>query len=78
VSYSSDIDGCRLQFADDPADADALTDCIQEATRLSEPPGRLRRCEDFAAGLVEIGGEHPHRTHSITLPWPVNSVLWPV
>jgi hypothetical protein len=44
VSYSSDIDGCRLQFGDDPADADALTDCIQEAT------DDYRSCLDDCAG----------------------------
>jgi hypothetical protein len=29
--YSSDIDDCRSQFGDDPADADDLASCIQEA-----------------------------------------------
>jgi hypothetical protein len=29
--YSSAIDDCRSQYGDDPADADDLTDCIQEA-----------------------------------------------
>ena len=31
LSYSADIDGCRFQYGNDPADADALADCIQEA-----------------------------------------------
>jgi hypothetical protein len=29
--YSSDIDDCRSQYGDDPADADDLASCIQEA-----------------------------------------------
>ena len=29
--YSSAIDDCRSQFGDDPADAEDLTNCIQEA-----------------------------------------------
>jgi hypothetical protein len=29
--YSSAIDDCRSQYGDDPADADDLTNCIQEA-----------------------------------------------
>ena len=29
--YSSDIDNCRLQYGDDPSDADDLANCIQEA-----------------------------------------------
>ena len=31
LSYSADIDDCRFQYGNDPADADALADCIQEA-----------------------------------------------
>jgi hypothetical protein len=31
ASYSSDIDDCRLEYGDDPADAQQLADCIQEA-----------------------------------------------
>src|SRR5580700_10677424 len=31
LSYLADIDGCRFQYSNDPADADALADCIQEA-----------------------------------------------
>jgi hypothetical protein len=30
-AYSSDIDDCRLKYGDDPADADDLANCIQEA-----------------------------------------------
>jgi hypothetical protein len=29
--YASDIDDCRSQYGDDPADAQELADCIQEA-----------------------------------------------
>jgi len=29
--YSSAIDDCRYHYGDDPADADDLTNCIQEA-----------------------------------------------
>jgi hypothetical protein len=29
--YSSDVDDCRSQYGDDPADADDLAACIQEA-----------------------------------------------
>jgi hypothetical protein len=31
AKYSSDIDDCRSQFGDDPADADNLLACIHEA-----------------------------------------------
>ena len=31
VSYSSDVDNCRLQYDNDQADAEALADCIREA-----------------------------------------------
>jgi hypothetical protein len=31
TQYSSAIDDCRSQYGDDPADADDLTNCIQEA-----------------------------------------------
>jgi hypothetical protein len=31
AGYSSDIDNCRLQYGDDPADADDLANCIQQA-----------------------------------------------
>lgn len=30
-AYSSDIDACHSQYGDDPADADDLADCIQNA-----------------------------------------------
>jgi hypothetical protein len=29
--YASDIDDCRLKYREDPANADDLADCIQEA-----------------------------------------------
>jgi hypothetical protein len=31
AGYSTDIDDCRLHYSDDPADADDLSNCIQEA-----------------------------------------------
>jgi hypothetical protein len=31
ASYSSDVDDCRYQYGDDPADADDLTNCVQQA-----------------------------------------------
>jgi hypothetical protein len=31
TAYSSEIDDCRSQFGDDPADADELAACIREA-----------------------------------------------
>jgi hypothetical protein len=40
ASYSTDIDNCRLQYSDDPADADDLTNCVQEAK------DDYRRCLD--------------------------------
>jgi hypothetical protein len=30
AQYSSDIDDCRLQYGDDPADADDLASCIRQ------------------------------------------------
>jgi hypothetical protein len=54
LSYSADIDDCRFQYGNDPADADALADCIQEAkddhqncfgdcaNRAISPPSRWR------------------------------------
>ena len=54
LSYLADIDGCRFQYSNDPADADALADCIQEAkddhqnclgdcaNRAISPPSRWR------------------------------------
>jgi hypothetical protein len=55
LSYSADIDDCRFQYGNDPADADALADCIQEAkddyqnclgdcaNRAISPPSRALR-----------------------------------
>ena len=62
LSYSADIDDCRFQYGNDPADADALADCIQEAkddhqnclgdcaNRAISPPSRWR-----LAGSTLIG-----------------------
>ena len=49
--YSSDIDDCRFQFGDDPADADDLAACIQEAR------DDYRSCLDDCAnaGISQVG-----------------------
>jgi dissimilatory sulfite reductase (desulfoviridin) alpha/beta subunit len=47
--YSSDIDDCRLQYGDDPADADDLANCIQEVR------DGYRSClDDCPSGAVSV------------------------
>ena len=49
--YSSAIDDCRSQYGDDPADADDLTNCIQEAR------DDYRSClEDCASAAISLPG----------------------
>ena len=76
ASYSSDVDDCRLQHGDDPADADELTNCIQEAkdnyrsclydctTRaISLPPWYF-----FVASASTISGDQPVRVRRVSEP----------
>jgi len=44
--YSSAIDDCRLQYGDDPADADDLTNCIQDVR------DDYRSCLDDCAAMI--------------------------
>jgi hypothetical protein len=49
--YSSAIDDCRSQYGDDPADADDLTNCIQEAK------DDYRSClDDCASAAISLPG----------------------
>jgi len=52
AKYSSDIDDCRSQFGEDPADADDLLACIQEARE------DYRNCLDDCANAAI---SHPRR-----------------
>ena len=64
--YSSAIDDCRSQYGDDPADADDLTNCIQEAK------DDYRSClDDCASAAISL----PLRWRSAgsTLTAPVRS-----
>jgi hypothetical protein len=64
--YSSAIDDCRSQYGDDPADADDLTNCIQEGERrLPKLPGRLRQRSDFATRSAYLGGGPAMRVRSL-------------
>jgi hypothetical protein len=48
-AYSSDIDDCRLKYGDDPADADDLANCIQEAR------DDYRSClDDCASAMISL------------------------
>ena len=50
AAYSADVDDCRFQF-NTPADADALTDCIQRAR------DDYRNClDDCASAAVSLPG----------------------
>jgi hypothetical protein len=51
--YSSAIDDCRSQFGDDPADADDLTNCIQEAR------DDYRSCVHDCAGAMILRSRWP-------------------
>ena len=66
--YSSAIDDCRLQYGDDPADADDLTNCIQEAR------DDYRSClDDCAAAMISrphwpvlLAAAREHRSREVT------------
>jgi hypothetical protein len=63
--YSSDIDDCRSQYGDDPADFDDLTNCIQEAKEdyrscLSDCASAMISRPRWPA-LLAAGGEHRSR-----------------
>jgi hypothetical protein len=50
AAYSADVDDCRFQF-NTPADADALTDCIQRAR------DDYRNClDDCASAAISLPG----------------------
>jgi hypothetical protein len=46
AKYASNIDECHMQFGGDPADAEELTDCIQEARDA------YRSCLDDCSALI--------------------------
>ena len=60
ASYSTDIDNCRLQYGDDPADADDLTNCLQEAK------DDYRKCLDYCnSAAISL-----RRWHIFLARWP--------
>ena len=61
TAYSSDIDDCRSQFGDDPADADELAACIREAR------DDYRSCLDDCASAA-ISLPSPRKAAKRTLP----------
>jgi hypothetical protein len=77
--YSSTIDDCRSQYRDDPADADDLVNCIQEArddyrsclddcasAAMSLPHwrGLVARGKGGSTGPVAASLSHDHRQPS--------------
>jgi|SRR6516165_3366292 len=71
ATYSSDIDDCRSQFGDDPADADDLANCVQEARDnyrgcLDDCPtaslGRSSGHAHVASGRLLCEATNPHET----------------
>jgi hypothetical protein len=77
--YSSAIDDCHSRYGDDPADADDLANCVQEAR------DDYRSCLDDCAGAQLFrcrpsGGRRgcPRRSSPINLPWsgaPLRAIL---
>jgi hypothetical protein len=69
AGYSADVDDCRIQF-NTPADADALTDCIQRAR------DDYRNClDDCASAAISttrsayFGGGCARHAGPIALSW---------
>jgi hypothetical protein len=61
--YSSAIDDCRLQYGDDPADADDLAGCIREAR------DDYRSClDDCASAAISLTGRRILVAAAHTMP----------
>src|SRR5271155_3785718 len=61
--YSSAIDDCRSQYGDDPADADDLTNCIQEAR------DDYRSClDDCASAAISLPRQRSLLANARTVP----------
>jgi hypothetical protein len=62
ASYSADIDNCHLQYGDDPADTDDLTNCVQEAK------DDYRRCLDDCNSAAILPRWHLFGVNAPTIP----------